>query len=106
MAFASVTTDPRKGTDQTSTEFWNKVKAKYDTLYQPKSDDDQNFVAVERTPGALISRFQKQIQKDVNVFNAYYHTVTNENHSGWDKQMNLDAAAERFNEGTGYRQSF
>ena len=102
QAFCCATTDPLVGTDQKGQDFWKKVKANFDILLQKFVEESGSDLAVkERTHDSLMHKFQRQIQKDVQLFNSYFLNVHNGKPSGWTKEMKMIEAADRFNEAQG-----
>ena len=91
QAFCCATTDPLVGTDQKGQDFWKKVKANYDILFQKfvEKSDSACLVVTDRDPPSHMHKFQRQIQKDVQLFNSYFYNVTKEKPQ-WLDRRNAD----------------
>ena len=93
-SFVSCTEDPIKGADQKASSFWIAVHNKFVDLYCKAEDievkDEQ--IATTRNWESMKNRFQRHIQKDLNVFNKYYKGQKEVQKSGWKEQDYIDAA--------------
>jgi len=96
-AYANVTTDPVHGTDQKSDMFWSNVLLKYNILMnkQPKA------LQVPRTSDSLRLRWQRTLNKDVQLFNACYSRLLNKNPSGWNEEKIMEEAKKMYTQQSG-----
>ena len=87
-AFVNCSSDPIVGVNQKGDTFWKKVHEKMYALYNEEAD----VVVQERSWTSVRNRFQKTIQKSINLFNGYHVQVQAKEESGWTPQMYIDAA--------------
>jgi hypothetical protein len=77
-AYVNISTNPIHGSGMKSNDFWENVRQKWKELLKTEGTG----VFTSRTSSALKLRFQRRIQKDMNLRNACYKRVRNENQSG------------------------
>ncbi|KAG7366474.1 MULE transposase domain containing protein [Nitzschia inconspicua] len=71
-AYVNATLNPITGTDQKMEVFWRGIKAKFDELYA-EADEVQEGVA--RAPEALMNRYMRKIQPEMNLWIPFYKRV-------------------------------
>lgn len=98
-AYASVTLDPVVGTNQKAEDFWKKVHDKYHMFME--KEDKLCLESHPRSPSSLRERFNRNIQKQVNVFNAVYIGVKKVVKSGWQDEDYMKSALQKYLEASG-----
>ena len=93
-AWASVTLDPILGTNQKGDQFWTKVHEKYQIFME--KEDRACLEIHPRNPNSLKERFQRNIQKQVNVFNPFYISVKRVVKSGWNERDYMNLALNKY----------
>ncbi|KAG7345300.1 hypothetical protein IV203_032831 [Nitzschia inconspicua] len=71
-AYVNATLNPITGTDQKMEVFWRGIKGKFDELYA-EADEVQEGVA--RAPEALMNRYMRKIQPEMNLWIPFYKRV-------------------------------
>ena len=80
-AFVAATTDPTKGTNQKSEDFWGTV---HDNFYKFMEKEDRTRLEQQkRISKSLMDRFQRKILKDTTEFNGFYIRSRKQQKSGW-----------------------
>lgn len=99
-AYANVSTDPVNGTDQKSDAFWSSVLTKFNYLMQklPKSQH------IHRSPESLRIRWQRTLNKEVQLFNGCYSRLLNKNPSGWNEEKLTEEATKLYLEQSGHKE--
>ena len=97
-AYANVSTDPVNGTDQKSEVFWSNILAKYNYLMRqlPKSQH------ISRTSDSLRVRWQRTLNKEVQLFNGCYSRLMNKNPSGWNEDKIHEEAVKLYTQKSGH----
>jgi hypothetical protein len=71
-AYVNVTLNPIDGVGQKASAFWDHIHRKYCVLLK---EDNPSEALPDRDSESLKNRFQRQIQKKMNVYNRYYKQV-------------------------------
>ena len=95
-AYVNVSCDAKKGADQCADTFWDRVADLFMLLRQEAIDDGSPNHGERHNGTSIRDRFQRNIQKDTNLYNGYYKTERLKNHSGWDAAKYIAAAGEAF----------
>ena len=77
-AYIAISTDSSVGNDQKADDFWKKVHQAFQLLCTENSD----FEGPPRAWNSLQNRFQRHIQKEVQLYNCHYKKCKEENPSG------------------------
>jgi len=93
-AYLSVSEDPVKGTDQKGDEFWLNVFQKFKILYD--ECDEIEVKVLNWSSSSLQNRWQRQIQRDINSFNAIYRSLKKQNPSGWNDDKFMEEATKEW----------
>jgi hypothetical protein len=79
------------------------VHRKFNVLLMEELTKEEYSNLPQRDPGSLMNRFQRQIQKNLNVFNKYYRRVKQEKPSGTPTEEGMLAlVADTFRHEEGY----
>ena len=97
-AVVNISQDAAKGTDQKVGVYWDRIKGKFDDLVAKDSDLKD---CPDRNSASLQSRFDRNIKKQVNLFNNYYKRHKDSNPSGWNEEKFIDESCESFLKGEG-----
>ena len=81
-AYAIVTVNPIKGSDQPLGMFWGSIAKKYNAMIT-KEEYTSMIIYEERPANSLMLRFSKRISKDVALWLTYYNSAKKTYHSGW-----------------------
>jgi hypothetical protein len=68
-AYVNVTLNPIDGVERKASSFWDHIHRKFCLLLKP---DNPSEALPDRDSESLKNRFQRQIQKKMNVYNRYY----------------------------------
>ena len=93
-AFVNVSENPITGNDQKAGTFWANVCKKF---YDMAKENDV-AIPVNRTTTSLTNRFQKQLQKNLNEWNAFYKQIKDSKPSGTTEEDMRNMADELYSE--------
>lgn len=96
-AYASVSTDPINGTDQKFDVFWSNVSLKYNILMVKLPQAQQ----VPRNADSLRLRWQRTLNKDIQLFNSCYSRLLKTNPSGWNEEKFMEEAKKMYSQQSG-----
>lgn len=96
-AYASVSTDPINGTDQKFDVFWSNVLIKYNILMVKLPQAQQ----VPRNADSLRLRWQRTLNKDIQLFNSCYSRLLKTNPSGWNEDKFMEEAKKMYSQQSG-----
>jgi hypothetical protein len=103
-AYVNVTLNPINGVGQKSKEFWDHIYRKYSLLLK---EDNPSEALPERDSESLRNRFQRQIQRKMNVYNKYYKQVKECPPSGVNTDEEIQkVAAYNYSDAEGYAFAF
>ena len=103
-AFVAATTDPTKGTNQKSEDFWGTV---HDNFYKFMEKEDRTRLEQQkRISKLLMDCFQRKISKDTTEFNAFYIRSRKQQKSGWVDADYLNDALASYENDKGYPFAF
>ena len=92
-AFVSMTVDPIHGTDQQGKVFWRNVKKRFYAIYDKEAEVQ---VLGRRDDVSFRNRWQRNIHKDVQVWNVHYRKAKTPLKSGWKEEDYLNEACEQY----------
>lgn len=92
-AFVGCSTNPLKGCNQTSENFWIDVKKRFDNIMATEVKPKEKN---ERSPESCMNRFQWHTAKHVSYFNKYYNEIKCTSPSGWTTEDFVKAAVKKY----------
>jgi hypothetical protein len=98
-AYVNVTLNPIDGVKQKASSFWDHIHRKFCLLLKP---DNPSKTLQDRDSESLKNRFQRQIQKKMNVYNRYYKQVKECPPSGTTEEEWYKIAAENYRDAEGH----
>jgi hypothetical protein len=98
-----VTLNPIDGVEQKASSFWDHIHRKFSLLLKP---DNPSEALPDRDSESLKNRFQRQIQKKMNVYNRYYKQVKECPPSGTTEEEWYKIAADNYRDAEGHSFAF
>jgi hypothetical protein len=102
-AYVNVTLNPIDGVEQKASSFWDHIHRKFCLLLKP---DNPSEALPDRDSESLKNRFQRQIQKKMNVYNRYYKQVKECPPSGTTEEEWYKIAADNYRDAEGHSFAF
>jgi hypothetical protein len=99
-AYVNVTLNPIDGVEQKASSFWDHIPRKFCLLLKP---DNPSEALPDRDSELLKNRFQRRIQKKMNVYNKYYKQVKECLPSGVNTEEEIQkVAADNYRDAEGH----
>jgi hypothetical protein len=102
-AYVNVTLNPIDGVEQKASSFWDHIHRKYCLLLK---QDNPSEALTDRDAESLKNRFQRKIQKKMNVYNRYYKLVKECPPSGTTEEELYKIGADNYRDAEGHAFAF